>query len=246
MISKFRICEGYKLGKEINKSNYSRICLAYKDNKIFAFKYRERNAISEYTNIANLVQKEAEITHYLKSPNVVKLIDFKTNANLLIKDNKTIEIAYIILEYINGRDLLEYINYTGLFHENEARYYFSKLIKTMQIIHLKGYVHLDIKPQNIMVDEKFNLILIDFGSASKIIDSSEIVPFKEKEGTIQYLAPEIYTASKYDRIKVDIFSMGVVLFNMATGQMPFKIANQEDENYNKIMNNMYHEFWKNF
>jgi serine/threonine protein kinase len=97
------------------------------------------------------------------------------------------------------------------------------LASALDYIHKKGIAHRDLKPENLLLDMNFNLKLADFGLACQ--NEKRLNTFA---GTLTYMAPEILEKKQYDGAKADIFSAGVILFFMATGRPPFRVASKQD------------------
>merc|ERR1719361_2422019 len=125
-----------------------------------------------------------------------------------------------------------------------ARTYFRQLVAGIECMHLNGIIHRDIKPQNLLLDNKYNLKITDFG-LSKIdpTGNSNIKMNDWHVGTRGYQAPEILLRRDYDR-KVDVFAMGVVLFILLGGYPPFEHARETDKWYQFIAAKKYKSFWK--
>jgi len=114
------------------------------------------------------------------------------------------------------------------------------MLDSLEYLHNKGITHRDIKPENILIDKKLNIRIADFGLAeNKNIDS-----LTEFAGTEQYIAPEINAGKRYKGSEVDIFSVGVVLFCLVNGIMPFKVASKRDNNYKHLIRGRHERFFK--
>jgi serine/threonine protein kinase len=131
-------------------------------------------------------------------------------------------IPYIVMQFVEGKNLLDLIN-------DEKKLSFSKtlgisgaVLPALQYIHSKGLVHRDLKPENIMIEAgSEKVVIIDFGLAIKYIDSKTADKFEPIKGTLLYMAPEIWKKRQVNS-KADIYSYGVILFRMLTGEAPFE------------------------
>ena len=151
---------------------------------------------------------EAQMYLYMQHPNIPKLVDFI--------DMKETEQLFIVMEFIEGRSLEEYIyREIGLIPEQKALPMFLEVLDTVAYIHRKNYLHLDIKSNNVMIQPNGKLKLIDLGIASRMKDASAS---STGFGTPAYMPPEV---GKY----TDIFALGVMLFEMLTGRLPFSSNN---------------------
>lgn len=159
--------------------------------------------------------KEVEPQMYLYSlhPNIPKLVDF-----IDLKDK---ELMYIVMEFIEGKTLEDYIyREIGLIPEQKALPMFVEILDTVAYIHNKGYLHLDIKSNNIMIQPNGKLKLIDLGIASRMSEASNSTGF----GTPAYMPPEQSEKGRCGKY-TDIFALGIMLFEMLTGSLPFTSQN---------------------
>ena len=183
---------------------------------------------------------EVEILNKLKEkqiPNIVNLID--NGDGDIIKGYSFQKKKYLILEYAEKGDLSKYITICGKgLKEINAKLFFSKILKSVQLINKTGICHRDLKTGNILLDNKFNPKICDFGFAAYTTTK-----LKDTLGTYCYAAPEIYN-SYYDGEKIDIFSLGVVLFNIVTGVYSFQKAKITDNSYRLIKDKNYKVFWE--
>ena len=127
----------------------------------------------------------------------------------------------------DGGELFDYVDHTGVFSEQEARFYFREMILSLEYMHGKSYAHRDLKPENLLFDKDFVLKLADFGF-SKACDSGKL---KTYCGTESYMAPEIHLKNPYDGKKVDLFAAGIILFIMYSGTPAFGKALPSDPYY---------------
>ena len=149
--------------------------------------------------------------------------------------------SVLITEYAPKGDLLKLVNAFRRFPDIVTKSYFHQLVEALEYLHAKGIAHGDIKPENILVDETFNLKLADFGSAAKFSKgdlSTEIT------GSYLYFSPEKHLEESYDPFEADIFAPGVVLFIMVSGSLPFESATKDDELYKFIIEENFEEFWQ--
>merc|ERR1719361_3310237 len=126
-----------------------------------------------------------------------------------------------------------------------ARTYFRQLVSGIECMHQNGIIHRDIKPQNLLLDNKYNLKITDFGLSK--IDPTGNCHIKMSDwhvGTRGYQAPEILLRKKEYDLKVDVFAMGVVLFILLGGYPPFEHAKDSDKWYQFIVAKKYKNFWK--
>lgn len=155
----------------------------------------------------NFKETETRLYLYMNHPNIPKLVDF------LDIDGR----LYIVMEYVEGKNLEEYIySVSGLIPEERALPMFLKILDTVGYMHSEGYLHLDIKPSNIMLTQNDNIKLIDLGIASRIRNSSTSTGY----GTAAYMAPE-QSAMGRCGVYTDIFALGIMLFEMLTAHLPF-------------------------
>ena len=183
---------------------------------------------------------ERDILNALKNANIPYIINIIASGDGEIKkDKKSIRKQYLILEYAQRGDLSKYILLCekGL-KEKHAKLFFSKILKGVKAMHENGICHRDLKTQNILLDEKYNPKICDFGFATHISDK-----LKDCLGTKRYAAPEIFKSKYYDGVKIDIFSLGVILFDIVTGLVSFKEAKYNDPLYKFIKGNNYNQFW---
>jgi serine/threonine protein kinase len=133
----------------------------------------------------------------LDHPNIVKLVDSFASAKEEKLDDpeeatfeeKTKDAEYIIvLEHAGGRDLIQCLMHTGKFDELTGRFYFQQLMKGIQHIHQKGMAHRDLKPDNLLFDDEFNMKVADFGTVGSLHKQAVLSTFC---GTENYMAPEI-------------------------------------------------------
>ena len=185
---------------------------------------------------------EKEILEFLKDkniPNIIKLI--YSGDGEIVKGDTFHKRQYLILEYAEKGDLSQYINIPGRpLKENHAKFFFSKILKAVQALHKNGICHRDLKTGNILLDNKFNPIICDFGFSTYIQNN-----LKDILGTPNFAAPEIYKRN-YEGEKVDIFALGVILFNLITGVYSFNEAKSSDKVYRLIMLKKYKLFWEQF
>lgn len=133
------------------------------------------------------------------------------------------KLQYIVMEYIDGITLKEYINKQNSITWNDAVYFMTQILRAVQHAHDKGIVHRDIKPQNIILLPNGTLKVTDFGIAR--FSRSETKTLTEQAiGSVHYIAPEQAKGEQTDE-RADIYSMGVVLYEMLAGKVPFDSEN---------------------
>mmetsp|Transcript_7512 Transcript_7512/g.12687 ORF Transcript_7512/g.12687 Transcript_7512/m.12687 type:complete len:305 (-) Transcript_7512:105-1019(-) len=131
----------------------------------------------------------------------------------------------MVMEYAGGGDLLRLIKRKGKLQESDAKFIFKQIAYGLAHIHCRSVIHRDIKLDNILLDCEKGVKICDFG-VSKIIKKGQVI--QEQCGTPAYLAPEIIIDKGYEGFFVDVWSLGVLLFAMLCGTVPFKASNLED------------------
>ena len=160
--------------------------------------------------------REILILKKIKSPHVVKIWEsFESSENI-----------FIVMEFLQGGDLLDYLKKYGKMNESLAKNYFYQILCGAHSIHKNRVLHRDFKLDNILLDKnRKNIKICDFG-VSKMISKGEIV--FEQCGTPAYLAPEIVLDKGYEGFWSDVWSLGVLLYCMVCGTVPFKGNNLTD------------------
>ena len=207
---------------------------------------KTKYAVKVLKEITPYFEKEIEILQkvsILKNPYIINLIHYGEGP---VKKSSKPETnnQYMVLDYASKGELFDYIycSEKGL-DEKHAKLIFHKILKGLQAIHNSGICHRDLKMQNILVDDNFNPKICDFGFGAKIIGEDGSGRLNEFIGTPNYAAPEIFLHRPYDGVKVDIFSMGVVLLNLVTCRMGFVQATRLDKYYRCIMAKKYNMYW---
>ncbi len=234
----------YILIEKIGSGATSKIYKGYdeldKEKKIYAFKIIKQEIGK--SNI-NIIKNEISSLQKLSHPNIIKI--YENDFGDFQKKNKEIKkVFFIKIEYLSKGTLFDYIyEIKKPFSENQSKIIIKSLIETLEYIHQNNLCHRDLKPENLMIDENYNLKIVDFGFAEKL----NLFPdgkLKNIFGTPSYSSPELLLNKSYYGISNDIFSIGVIMFILVTGKMPFKIAVAEDINYNLIINNQIDKFWE--
>jgi serine/threonine-protein kinase len=152
---------------------------------------------------------ETQLYLYMQHPNIPRLVDFI--------DMHEQEKLFIIMEFIQGKSLEQYIyGEIGLIPEEKALPMFIEILDTVAYLHNNGVLHLDIKSNNIMLQPNGKIKLLDMGIASRMSDASDSTGF----GTPAYMPPEQSEKRQCGRY-TDIFALGIMLFEMLTGTIPF-------------------------
>ena len=148
---------------------------------------------------------------------------------------------------MKNKIILRYVTIRDGFSETHAKVIFKKILEAIKYCHDRNICHLDIKPCNIMFDNDFEPVILDYGFATEFRDKNNEIKIKEYNGTKQYKCPEIWKKNEYSGEKADIFSLGVVLFNLVTGRIGFQTSKTDDEIYNLIIegekNGTYENYW---
>ena len=152
-------------------------------------------------------------------------------------------VLYAVLQLAEGGELFDFLSTTGKFSEQVSRFYFRQLIEALDHCHSHGYAHRDIKPENLFFDDKFNLLLGDFGFSTLMAGKDGSGKLKTILGTDNYMAPEIHAKAPYIGSSVDLFAAGIILFIFFTGHPPFNHAKASDPYYSLICMNNHEKFW---
>lgn len=167
---------------------------------------------SEFSDNADVVKKfkiEATAIATLSDNNIVNILDVGSQE----------DTNYIIMEYVDGSTLKELIKFKGQVHYEDALTLAIQIARALDCAHKNGIIHRDVKPQNMLITKDGLLKVTDFGIA-KSSTSATLTSTTTIMGSAHYFSPEQATGSKVD-VRTDLYSLGVVLYEMVTGKVPF-------------------------
>jgi serine/threonine protein kinase len=157
-------------------------------------------------------EQEARLLEQLKHPNIIQLIETIYHPTFI----------FLIMEFCRCGDLCEYIDSHTCLDNHTARYIFLHLVSALAYLHERGVVHRDLKPENIFIDESHSPKLADLGLCHTVTKNQLL---QTPCGTAFYAAPEVLTGNPYDGKCTDVWSLGVCLYVMLTGCMPWTSTN---------------------
>jgi len=206
----------YKFVKLIGKGAFGKVTLGIHKltGKYVAIKTIEKSYMKDEFS-RKKVFREVYILKKIRHANVIRLLEvFESSKHLLI-----------VMEYAACGDLLQYVKKHKRLSETEARTIFKQVVYGIGHIHSRSVLHRDIKLDNILLDSDHGVKICDFG-VSKILDKT--LTIKEQCGTPAYIAPEIISDQGYKGYTADHWSLGVLLYAMLNGTVPFKASNMKD------------------
>ena len=218
-----------------------------------AFLVTEKNNNSKYIIKILKIETKVNLTYYANEVRCMNILKQENNPYILdIIDSGECKVIrkdrnnglplikkYIVLEHAPNRELADFIIYAqkGL-GEDKSKALFYKIIKGVESMHKKGICHRDIKLENILLDDKFNPKIADFGNA--IENANNLNTFF---GTLPYAAPEVVDNIPYDGCKADIFSLGVTLMNLSFNYPGLTEASQSCGLYKNIISNQIEKYF---
>lgn len=222
------VINNYKFIKVVGSGNFGTVYKVQKNNEIYAAKvFSDSFFLSEYRNHRNRITNEIDA---LKSVNSKYLIKYYDDFDVNLESG--IHTHIIIMEFVIGTRLTDIIN-TDL-DENKLIGIFKNVLIGVKELHLQGIIHRDLKPDNILMTSSGNIKIIDYG-LSKLIDFSSITRTGDNLGSPMYMSPEQIKDSKHIDYRSDIYSLGVILYQMTTKKFPYEVSSYEELVY-KIIN----------
>nr|XP_033807189.1 MAP/microtubule affinity-regulating kinase 3 isoform X2 [Geotrypetes seraphini] len=205
----------YRLLKTIGKGNFAKVKLARHilTGREVAIKIIDKTQLNP-TSLQKLF-REVKIMKILNHPNIVKLFE-------VIETEKTL---YLIMEYASGGEVFDYLVAHGRMKEKEARAKFRQIVSAVQYCHQKRIVHRDLKAENLLLDADMNIKIADFGFSNEFTVGNKLDTFC---GSPPYAAPELFQGKKYDGPEVDVWSLGVILYTLVSGSLPFDGQNLKE------------------
>ena len=207
-----RVIKGrYKLIDERGSGSFGEVYIArdLQTNYLYAAKVMYLDHASD-NELLERFKREAYILHSLNNSHIVRIIDYGNDDN----------IYFIIMHHIDGQNLKFYITTYGPIEPLRAIHYILQVAEGLDAAYKMGVVHRDMKPQNILVSNKGEVKIVDFG-LSRSKDSPTITSSDKFMGTAYYTAPEQVMSSHSADIRSDLYSLGVVLFETLTGYPPY-------------------------
>lgn len=206
----------YKLEKTIGSGTFGKVKIAIHSITLekVAVKVLEKNKIFQMEDIER-VRREILFLKKLNHPNVIKLLE-------ILEDSSSI---YMVMEYAGGGELFNHIVKKKWLNESEASFFFYQIVEGIESIHKNGIVHRDLKPENLLFNEHKQLKIIDFGLSNNFVESGPLL--KTPCGSPCYAAPEMVLGFEYSGVRVDAWSIGIILFAMTAGHLPFEDQSNE-------------------
>ncbi|EGO51510.1 hypothetical protein NEUTE1DRAFT_104548 [Neurospora tetrasperma FGSC 2508] len=224
----------WQLGKTLGKGASARVRLARHrtTHQLVAIKIVAKSTahVTQATSMANLdrvdyrkpsmstdgvrrmplaIEREVAILKLIQHPNIIKLHDIWENR----------QDIYLVTEYVEKGDLFDFINWNGSLNEEEAIFYYRQIMSALEYCHSFNICHRDLKPENILLKADGQIKIADFGMAA--LHQEPTHHLKTACGSPHYAAPELLKHQPYKGSAVDIWAMGVILFAMLAGRLPF-------------------------
>ncbi|KAK3805694.1 MAG: kinase-like domain-containing protein [Linnemannia elongata] len=209
----------YLLGKTLGKGSSGCVKLARhrRTNEQVAIKIISKASLANRAAVNRGIEREIAIMKLINHPHVIRLYDvYETEKEL-----------FLIMEYVSGGELFEYLVNKGRLDEPEALRFFQQIIVGLAFCHKRKICHRDLKPENLLLDHRRNVKIADFGMAS-LQKSGRLL--ETSCGSPHYASPEVVTGMKYDGSSSDIWSCGIILYALLTGHLPF-----DDENIRQLL-----------
>lgn len=211
----------WRLGRTLGRGSSGRVRLAKHNvtGQLAAVKIVPKELVSSSNANNNNygIEREVIIMKLIQHPNVMALYDVWENKGEL----------YLVLEYIEGGELFDYLLRKGRLDEKEAIHYFRQIINGVDYCHQFNICHRDLKPENLLLDKNRNIKIADFGMAALELNDKML---QTSCGSPHYASPEIVSGKNYHGGPSDIWSCGIILFALLTGHLPF-----DDENIRKLL-----------
>src|SRR5438874_730284 len=202
----------YKLIDERGRGSFATVYVARdtENNHIYAVKVMHLELSNDGELLARF-QREAHILLNLHDPHIVRIVDYGNDTNM----------PFIVMDYIDGQNLKYHMITHGPMEPLRALNYTRQIAEGLDTAYKQGVVHRDIKPQNILIDNKDDVKITDFGLAR----SRETVTLTQSNvfmGTAYYISPEQAESGRSADTRSDLYSVATVLFEMLTGSPPFE------------------------
>ena len=201
--------ENYDILQTIGEGQFAKVKLA-------------RHVLTKEVVAIKVIQKTNQSSSGLKEWNQeINSLKTVSHANIvkLLEVIDTEEALFIVMEYVSGGDLSTYLEAKGRLTEGEARGLFRQLVSALQHCHQRGVVHRDLKLGNLLLDANNNVKISDFGLSNQWHPGKKLDTFC---GSPAYMAPELFLRMPYTGPEVDVWSLGVILYTMVTGSLPFR------------------------
>ena len=213
------VSERYKIVATIGKGGMSNVYEArdFILKRNVAIKFLKPEAVKKVDNIIRF-QNEARFSSALNHPNIVKIYDYGEYDNTL----------FIVNEFVKGQTLRDSLDFKGAYTINEACSIMLQLCDSLIYIHSKKIIHRDIKSSNVYILPDGSVKIGDFGISILLDSNLNINENKKIAGTAQYLAPELVTGKAGGSYQSDIYALGILFFELITGNVPFDGDNPND------------------
>jgi len=215
----------YTLLKTIGKGQFGYVKLAIHDltRERVAIKVIQKNRLDEKT--LKMVSREISIMKLLNHPNVIRLYEVIDSEIFL----------FLVMEYAAGGEIMDFIVTHGKLKERDARRIFRQVVEAIDYCHEVHVIHRDLKAENLLLDSQLGIKLIDFGLSNRWAPGELLKTFC---GSPTYTAPELIKRQQYEGPEVDLWSLGVLLYVLVCGSLPFD-GNTFQELFTKIINGQY-------
>lgn len=217
---------GYLMEGKLGEGTYAKVRRAYSyhHNSRVAIKIVSRSRLNARFQ-QKFLPRELAIVQSISHPHIIELLDMFENNGVI----------FLIMELARHGDLLEYVQKKNALRDSEARTVFTQILSAVEYLHSRGTFHRDLKCENVLLDwgpKGITAKITDFGFAREWRESFK--PCSTFCGSAAYASPEILQAIPYDPHWADIWSLGVVLYIMITGRMPF-----DDNNIKEALDDMH-------
>lgn len=199
----------YKLGPTLGKGSFGKVKLAEheKTGHKVAVKILNRQKIKT-SQMDKKIRREINILKLFRHPHIIRLYEvIETRSDI-----------FLVMEYVEGGELFDYIVSKGRLSEDESRKFFQQIISGIEYCHKFRVVHRDLKPENVLLDRDKNAKIADFGLSNIMHDGDFL---KTSCGSPNYAAPEVISGKLYAGPEVDVWSCGVILYALLCGRLPF-------------------------
>lgn len=206
----------YRVTKSLGSGSSSRVkmgvCLDTGEKVAIKIVKREYDNAESKQKKEERIYREVLISSLLSHPHIVRLKNFYFNENYF----------FLVFEYVKGMQLLDLVLEKGALPENESRRYFRQILSAISYIHENCIVHRDLKIENILIDEFGSVKILDFGLSNFFDYRRFLSTFC---GSLYFAAPELLSGKRYIGPEIDIWSLGVILFVLLQGRVPFDDKN---------------------